>query len=199
MKLAWKIFCAAYCIVMVTVGAGGFALVQAASDSMADSRRDAVLTSNEYAGKMFYALAENGPYSAPDKTNSGSNRKNGGDGSNGAADNWQCAGDRVLSFRFLCRPAGFLPTGLDLCGHGRQAHPAGRYPGGFFRRAVLYRNPVRLLRRVRPERAVDAGLPYHRRRRRAAERRRPVGAFPRGYVSAAPSVPGGQSGGGRGL
>lgn len=33
MKLAWKIFCAAYCIVMVTVGAGGFALVQAASDS----------------------------------------------------------------------------------------------------------------------------------------------------------------------
>ena len=49
MKLAWKIFCAAYCIVMVTVGAGGFALVQAASDSMADSRRDAVLTSNEYA------------------------------------------------------------------------------------------------------------------------------------------------------
>ena len=65
MKLAWKIFCAAYCIVMVTVGAGGFALVQAASDSMADSRRDAVLTSNEYAGKMFYALAENGPSIQP--------------------------------------------------------------------------------------------------------------------------------------
>ena len=59
MKLAWKIFCAAYCIVMATVGAGGFALVQAAAASMADSRRDAALASNEYAGKMFYALAEN--------------------------------------------------------------------------------------------------------------------------------------------
>ena len=38
-----------------------------------------MLTSNEYAGKMFYALAGNGPsIQPPDKQIPGSNRKNGG-------------------------------------------------------------------------------------------------------------------------
>lgn len=94
MKLAWKIFCAAYCIVMATVGAGGFALVQAAAASMADSRRDAALASNEYAGKMFYALAENRSVRpAPAKANTGANHKNGGRGS---ADDRRRAGNRGL-------------------------------------------------------------------------------------------------------
>ena len=58
MKLAWKLFCLAYLIVMLTVGVGGFLLVKVTSDSVVNSKTSAVLTSNEYAGQAFLALAE---------------------------------------------------------------------------------------------------------------------------------------------
>lgn len=64
MKMAWKIFCAAYLIVMLTVGIGGFALVEVSSSSITESRVESVLASNEYAGKMFFALAEQSPASS---------------------------------------------------------------------------------------------------------------------------------------
>ena len=60
MKIAWKIFFAAYFIVLLTVGIGGLIFVKATTDSIVDSRIETVLTSNEYAGKMFFALAEKG-------------------------------------------------------------------------------------------------------------------------------------------
>lgn len=58
MKIAWKIFCMAYLTVMLTVGIGGFVLVDFTSTSMMNTRIEKVLTSNEYAAKMFLALAE---------------------------------------------------------------------------------------------------------------------------------------------
>lgn len=58
MKFAWKIFCFTYLIVMLTVGIGGFVLVEVTASSVMDSRVEVTLTSNEYAGKMFLALAE---------------------------------------------------------------------------------------------------------------------------------------------
>lgn len=58
MKLAWKIFCMAYLTVMLTVGLGGFVLVNFTSTSMMNTKIEKVLTSNEYAAKMFLALAE---------------------------------------------------------------------------------------------------------------------------------------------
>ncbi len=64
MKMSWKIFCMAYLVVMLTVGFGGFLLVEFASASIVQSRVDSVLTSNEYAGKMFVALAEQNPSSS---------------------------------------------------------------------------------------------------------------------------------------
>lgn len=61
MKLAWKIFCAAYSIVMLTVGVGGFVLVEATAASLVDSRVDSVLTANATAARMFVVLAEKSP------------------------------------------------------------------------------------------------------------------------------------------
>lgn len=58
MKIAWKIFFVAYFIVLLTVGIGGLIFVKVTAASMIDSRIETVLTSNEYAGKMFFALAE---------------------------------------------------------------------------------------------------------------------------------------------
>ena len=75
MKIAWKIFFAAYFIVLLTVGIGGLIFVKVTAASMIDSRIETVLTSNEYAGKMFFALAKY-------QRNTGPSRKNGKYGSN---------------------------------------------------------------------------------------------------------------------
>lgn len=64
MKMAWKIFCMAYLIVMLTVGVGGFGLVELTAASITENRVESVLTSNEYAGKMLFALAEQSPASS---------------------------------------------------------------------------------------------------------------------------------------
>lgn len=69
MKLAFKIFFAAYFTVLVSVGAGGFMLTKSTTNSLMRARTESTLSANEYAGKLFLALAEE---SAPETV-----RKNG--------------------------------------------------------------------------------------------------------------------------
>lgn len=58
MKFAWNIFCVSYLIVLLAVGAGGFALVETTTSSLTESQIERVLASNTYAAKLFFALAE---------------------------------------------------------------------------------------------------------------------------------------------
>ena len=61
MKFAWKIFCFTYLIVTLTAGIGGFVLVEVTASSVMDSRVEVTLTSNEYAGKMFFGAGREKP------------------------------------------------------------------------------------------------------------------------------------------
>ncbi len=66
MKLAFRFFCAAYAVVMLTVGLGGFLLVRACGNSVLQSRVEHILSVNAYAGKLFVLQATEGNTSTAD-------------------------------------------------------------------------------------------------------------------------------------